>query len=266
MTRGRLMACALATLLLALPASAHGAKLKVATQSAAVSSEGRVKIKVANPNRKAAKGTLRLTGNPGTVASVRFRIPARRSRNVKLGLTVAGYNELQARGSMRVRAIAKARGIGTTRRSVTLKAPASQGGDTGGNDRDGRYQGTYAENNVDLAFNVVGSRLFTGPFDAFYLDAKCRNVDPEYTGPNQEYSDATAIEPVEAAIASDGSFRGQGTYHSGNTPPINWEITGRIDGRNIPEGQFSATYTDGYGNPCSGVTRFTAQWYGDYTF
>lgn len=258
------MACALATALLALPAPAHGAKLKVGGQPAAVSPDGRVSISVANPNRRAAKGTLTLAARRGALASRRFRIPARRSKKVRLGLTVAGYNELQALGSMRVRAIAKARGLPATRKRVTLTIPARPGDDTSRSERDGRYQGAYAENNADLAFNVVGSRLFTGPFDSFYLVATCRNADPAYTGPDQVYVNATAIEPVEATIGADGSFHGQGTYRTGSTPPISWEITGRATGRSISEGQFSATYTDAYGNPCTGVTRFTAQWYGSY--
>lgn len=130
--------------------------------------------------------------------------------------------------------------------------------------QDGRYQGTYAENNVDLAFNVVGTRLFTGPFDGFYLTATCQNVDPDYTG-EQVYTDSSAIEPVEATIASNGDFYGEGQYFTEESPPMDWTIRGHISGGNVTNGEFSATYTDTFGNPCSGTTRFTASWYGDYT-
>jgi hypothetical protein len=127
---------------------------------------------------------------------------------------------------------------------------------------EGRYQGTYAENNVDLAFNVVGNRLFTGPFDGFYLYATCRNVDPDYTG-DLGLDDSSGYEPVQATIAADGSFSGQGVYRTGYTDQP-WTISGRIAGGSVT-GQFSSRYTNTYGNPCNGTTRFTAEWYGDYT-
>jgi hypothetical protein len=129
---------------------------------------------------------------------------------------------------------------------------------------DGRYQGTWAENSTDLSFNVVGSRLYTGPFDSFYIDATCHNVDPTFTG-NQVYTDGSAIEPVQATIASGGNFSGSGTYVPGGGEQIHWTVSGHISGQSVTGGTFSVNYTDFYGNPCSGTAHFTAQWYGAYT-
>lgn len=127
---------------------------------------------------------------------------------------------------------------------------------------EGRYAGTYAENNVDLFFNVLGGRVYTGPFDAFYLDATCYNADPNYTGP-QVTTDSTAYEPVQATIGPGGSFAGSGVYNTGFTSHP-WTLTGQISGGSIT-GTFTSSYTDTYGDPCSGSTSFTAQWYGSYT-
>src|SRR4051794_38209442 len=88
------------------------------------------------------------------------------------------------------------------------KQRSACGGGSGGAWSEGRYQGTYAENNVNLPFNVVGSRLYTGPFDSFYIDATCHS-------PTEVYTDGTAIEPVEAAIAGSGNFSGSGVYTPG---------------------------------------------------
>ena len=130
--------------------------------------------------------------------------------------------------------------------------------------QDGRYQGRYATTNADLAFNVAGGRLFTGPFDSFYVEAVCLNADPAYTGPDQVYPSPRAIEPVEAPIAADGTFRGQGSVHPGSgSPPIAWTIAGRIVGGDV-QGEVSVTFTDPYGNPCQGAATFTARYYGAY--
>jgi hypothetical protein len=125
---------------------------------------------------------------------------------------------------------------------------------------EGRYAGTYAENNVDLFFNVAGGRVYTGPFDAFYVDAPC----------NFGLSDPSAIEPVQANIAGNGSFSGSGVWVvAGGTGPsgfsIPWTLTGQIKGGTITSGVFQVgpySYSDG--KTCSGSTHFTATWYGPY--
>jgi hypothetical protein len=128
---------------------------------------------------------------------------------------------------------------------------------------EGRYAGTYAENNVDLLFNVAGGRVYTGPFDGFYIDATCYNTNPEYTG-EQVTTDASAVEPVQATISGNGSFFGSGVYTPGFGLQMAWTLSGQIAGKSITGGTFSVNYRNYYGDPCSGSTSFTAQWYGSY--
>jgi hypothetical protein len=130
------------------------------------------------------------------------------------------------------------------------------GGGAGAAWVDGRWQGTYAENATNLAFNVVGNRLYTGPFDSFFIYANCAGAGG---------SDPSAVGPVEASIAGNGDFSGSGTYNTGFTQ-IPWTISGHIAGKSITGGTFSVSYTNTFGDPCSGTTHFTAQWYGPYTF
>lgn len=268
MIRTKMVLAVLAVGVLGAPAAADAAKVRIGGTPGAVGADGRTTVAVKNPNRQVVRGRLTLKAEGVRLATSRFRIPARRTKKVRVSLTVTGFSALQVLGVLPVRAIARAKGAGTTRRALTLRlarsGEAPGGTNAGPVARDGRYQGRYAENNVDLAFNVVGSRLFAGPFDDFYLSANCRNVNPDYKGPDQEYTNATAVGDVEATIAADGTFAGEGLYRTGVTPPMPWRISGRITGESIT-GEFSSEYTDAYGNPCSGVTQFTASWYGDYT-
>jgi hypothetical protein len=279
-TRTLLGGVAFAAVLLALlvgPAAADAAKVRIGGSAVNVSPSGVAPIKVTNPNRSAAKGKLSLVSAFTVIGSKSFRIPARSSRTVKVPLLASAFGALQQAGTLATKATATAKRKGTARKSLTLKAPgAARSPGSGGPPpstpatdpvpatNDGRYQGTYGENNTNLSFNVHGNRVFTGPFDAFYIEATCTNQDPEYTGPNQVYTDATAMEPVEAAVGPDGRFSGQGVYRPSPDMAKNWTLTGTLSGRRINDGQFSVNYTDYYGNPCTGVTRFTAAWYGDY--
>lgn len=279
-----LAAAALSIALLAAPAGAEAAKLKVGGGSVAVTGAGNAPIRLTNPNRSTAKGTLTLNSGGQSIGSKSFAIPGRRSKTVSVPLSVAAFKALEQRGSIGAVASAKTKGKvkGTATKSITLAlaggAP-SGGGPVGGGGagspgggaappapawQDGRYQGTWAENNTNLAFNITGTRLYTGPFDAFYISANCHNVDPNYTGPNQNYTDATAIEPVAATIGPDGNFSGSGTYQTGSIA-IPWTVSGHVAGGSLTGGRFSVNYTDNYGNPCSGVANFVAQFYGAYT-
>jgi hypothetical protein len=130
----------------------------------------------------------------------------------------------------------------------------------GGSYVPGRYSGTYAENNVDLFFNVAGGRVFTGPFDTFYIDAPC----------SEGLSDISTIEPVQASIRGDGSFAGSGVWVVGSGPSgfsVPWTLTGRIAGKSISNGVFSVgPYTYPFSTKtCSGSTHFTAAWYASGT-
>ena len=253
--------------------TAQAAKLKIGGSPVAVSSSRVASIGITNPNRSAAKGTLALKWLGASVGKKTFLLPARATRKVKVKLIPDAYALLSETGELTVSAAATARGKGTSKRSLTLKSLGG-GNSTGGGGQlpgsgggepvappwvDGRYQGTYAENNSNLAFNVVGNRVFTGPFDGFYIEAPCTDNWPRDT-------DTNVVEPVEATIAPDGSFSGSGVYRpSASTAPISWTLTGRISGKSITDGAFSVSFVGDYGGQCNGTTRFTAGWYGDYT-
>ena len=119
---------------------------------------------------------------------------------------------------------------------------------------EGRWAGHYAENSVELLFNVLGGQLYTGGFDDFFVDANCPggvfNPDPDL------------ISPVQASIASNGDFSGSGVYQS----RIPWQLSGHISGKSITGGTFTVgPYNDFSGVSCSGTTHFTGQWIASYT-
>jgi hypothetical protein len=121
---------------------------------------------------------------------------------------------------------------------------------------DGRWRGHYAENGVDLLFNVVGGQLYTGGFDSFFISAACSDGS----------FDSSAIAPVQASIASNGDFTGSGVYSPGFGQQIPWQLSGHISGKSITAGTFTAgAYTDFSGNTCGGTTNFTGQWIAAYT-
>jgi hypothetical protein len=122
---------------------------------------------------------------------------------------------------------------------------------------EGRWRGFYAENGVELLFNVVGGRLYTGGFDSFFISAACSGGSV----------DSSAIAPVQASIASNGDFAGSGVYSPGFGQQIPWQLSGHISGKSITGGTFTAgPYTDFFGNSCVGTTHFTGQWIAAYTF
>jgi hypothetical protein len=119
---------------------------------------------------------------------------------------------------------------------------------------EGRWAGHYAENGVELLFNVLGGRLYTGGFDDFFVDANCPGgvFDPD---PDQ-------ISPVQASIASNGDFSGSGVYQS----RIPWQVSGHISGTSITGGTFTVgPYNDFSGITCNGTTHFSGQWIAAYT-
>jgi hypothetical protein len=122
---------------------------------------------------------------------------------------------------------------------------------------EGRWAGHYAENGVELLFNVVGSRLYTGGFDSFFVYAPCTDG----------FIDPVSIAPVQASIASNGNFSGSGVYSPGFGNPVPWQLSGHISGRSITGGTFTAgPYIGFYGGSCGVTTHFTAQWIAPYTF
>jgi hypothetical protein len=257
----------LCTGLLAIPAAAQAAKVKISGKAVTVSGKRVAAIKLTNPNRSSAKGTLTLKWQGVLVGARSFKISGHKSRKVRVKVRSDLFDLLTDRGKLKVKAAAKAKRKGTARRSILLRVgkSGSRGGTGGGSQGsgqgwdDGRYQGRYEENAIDLAFNIVGRRFFTGPFDGFYITANCHDAD----GPQTDYTDSTVIEPVEAAIASNGDFEGSGVYNTGSIQ-IPWAIAGHVQGTAVA-GAFAVEYNDDYGNPCSGTTQFTGAWYGDYT-
>jgi hypothetical protein len=122
---------------------------------------------------------------------------------------------------------------------------------------EGRWRGHYAENGVELLFNVLGGRLYTGGFDSFFIEADCSDGS----------TDPSAISPVEASIAPNGDFSGSGTYSPGFGLQLPWQLSGHISGTSITGGTFTVgPYTDTFGNSCGGTTHFTGQWISGYTF
>jgi hypothetical protein len=121
---------------------------------------------------------------------------------------------------------------------------------------EGRWRGYYSDNGVELLFNVVGPRLYTGGFDSFFVDAACDGggIDPD------------AVAPVQASISPNGDFSGSGVYSPGFGQQIPWQVSGHIWGKSITGGTFTVgPYTDFYGGSCSGTTHFTGQWIANYT-
>lgn len=257
---------ALLLLMLTVGTSAKAASPRIDTGSAIVSASGRVAIPLQNRSSRSVSGTLTLRTGKAVIGSARFRVAAQSRRPVRLWLTVNGARRLARSGRLAVTAVVRARGSRATRRKVKLKQASTRPGvpkPAGPTGIDGRYHGHYAEANADLAFYISNQRLYTGPFDAFYVEAICRNVQPDYTGPDQVYPSPRAIEPVEVPIAADGTFKGEGSLLAGSgTLPIRWTITGRVTGSREVHGEVTAAFTDPYGNPCQGTTRFTARYYG----
>jgi hypothetical protein len=121
---------------------------------------------------------------------------------------------------------------------------------------DGRWRGYYSDSSLDLLFNVVGGRLYTGGFDSFFVDAACDGggIDP------------AQVAPVQASISPGGDFSGSGVYSPGFGQQIPWHVSGHIAGKSITSGTFTVgPYTDFYGGSCSGTTHFTGQWFAAYT-
>ena len=123
---------------------------------------------------------------------------------------------------------------------------------------DGRWRGYYAETgSVDLLFNVLGGRVYTGGFDSFFIQAACSDGS----------FDPSAIAPVAAPIAPNGDFAGSGVYSPGFGQQIPWQLSGHISGTSITGGTFTVgPYTDFSGNSCGGTAHFTGQWIAAYTF
>jgi hypothetical protein len=133
---------------------------------------------------------------------------------------------------------------------------------SGGAYLEGRWFGAWAEGPAELRFNVLKGRLYAGPFDSFFGQATCHNSSGVGS---PTYTDTTFIKPVEASIAN-GAFAGSGTYPTGSGRFIPWKLSGQIQGGRITGGVFEiGPYPDFAGDPCSGTTHFTAEWFSPHT-
>jgi hypothetical protein len=266
--------------LLAVPAAADAAKVKIGGGTIAVNDDGVAAIKLKNPNRSAAKGRLTLKSGGQTIGSRSFKVRARRSARVKVAVTHVEALQILAQGDgLRTTAVAKVKRRGTARKSLVLFYPGASsgggegssgggggstgggGGSTGGGQQqsgrawsEGRWQGTWETTNADLAFNITGTRLYTGPFDSFFITANCADGD----------IDSTAMEPIEATISPNGDFSGSGVYRPSPEQPMPWTLRGHVSGTTLT-GTLSVDYTSGFHGHCSGSAKFRAAWYGDYT-
>jgi hypothetical protein len=264
-----LAAVVLGAALLAVPATADAAKLKIGGGTLPVDDNGVAAIKLKNPNRDAAKGRLTLTSGGQSIGAHSFKVGARRSKTVKVAVTHVEALQILANGDgLKATAVAKAKGKGTARKNLVLYYPGASGGGGGGGSTggggggqqqgsawaDGRWQGTWETNATNLAFNITGTRLYTGPFDSFYLTLNCADGN----------TSSSAMEPIEATISPNGDFSGSGVFRPDPSISIPWTLTGHVSGKSLT-GTLSAERDFGYHGHCSGSANFTASWYGDYT-
>jgi hypothetical protein len=268
--RTHLAAVVLGAALLAVPGTADAAKLKIGGGTLPVDDNGVAAIKLKNPDRSAAKGRLTLTSGGQAIGAHSFTVAARRSKTVRVAVTHVEALQILAQGDgLKATAVAKAKRKGTSRKNLILYYPGASGGGGGGGSTgggggggqqqgsawaEGRWQGTWETNSTDLAFNITGSRLYTGPFDAFFLTLNCADGSIS----------SSAMEPVEATISPNGDFSGSGVYRPDPSISIPWTLTGHISGRTLT-GTLSAERDFAYHGHCSGSANFTASWYGDYT-
>jgi hypothetical protein len=143
------------------------------------------------------------------------------------------------------------------------KKKCKKRGGGGGAYLEGRYSGFYSDLTADLFFNVLGGRLYSGPFDPFFARATCYNSSGVGS---PTYTEVVRILPVQAFIGADGNFAGSGTQPTGSGRFIPWTISGHIQGGTISSGVLNVgPYPDFAGDPCSGARYFTASWFGAYT-
>src|SRR3954452_3474963 len=144
--------------LLAVPATADAAKVKIGGGTIAVNDDGVAGIKLKNPNRSAAKGRLTLTSGGQAIGARSLKVGARRSSTVRVAVTHVEALQILAQGDgLRATALAKAKGKGTARKNLVLYYPGASsgggggstgGGSTGGGQQpaapwsEGRWQGT----------------------------------------------------------------------------------------------------------------------------
>jgi hypothetical protein len=143
---------------LALPAAAHAAKVKIAPTASAVSDSGVATVEVANTTRNVLRGSAKVAVEGRTVSSRTVRLPKRSVSVVRLRFKQDAMSALRDAGG-RATLKLKLRGKGGkagAKRKLTLSlptgdqpAPPAPGGDKGGGDpappASGRYLGRMGD-------------------------------------------------------------------------------------------------------------------------
>jgi len=114
--------------LLAVPAAAHAAPVKISPEPSAVSSAGVATVEVANPNRHVLKGTAAVTAGTRTIASRNVKLAKRSVSAIALRFDPQGVAALRAAGGRATIKLALRRAGGrksTARRTITLRLPAA---------------------------------------------------------------------------------------------------------------------------------------------
>ena len=119
---------------LAVPAAAEAAPVKIGPRPSSVSSQSAT-IEVANPNRFAVRGTATVLANGATAASRTVRLRKRSVTDVALRFDAAGLAAVRAAGGRATVKLVLKRPGGrwlTARRTLTLRLPGSGSGSGGG--------------------------------------------------------------------------------------------------------------------------------------
>ena len=121
---------------LAMPAAALAAPAKITGPAAAVSADGLVAVKAANPNRHALSGKATLAVGGRTVATKAVRLAKRSAKTITLRLDADGLAALRAAGGRATLTLALRRGgkKTTARKALTLSLPGNGGPGAPAND------------------------------------------------------------------------------------------------------------------------------------
>lgn len=112
---------------LALPAAAQAAPVKISPHASAVSGGGVASVEVANPNRYAVRGTAKVAVRGRTVLNRKVRLPKRSVSIVKLRFrsnAVAALREAGGRATIKLKVRRSNGRKSTARRTLTLRLPS----------------------------------------------------------------------------------------------------------------------------------------------
>jgi hypothetical protein len=113
---------------LALPAAAQAAPVKLSPTAKPVSAAGVTSIEAANPNRYAMRGTATVTVAGRKIAARSVRLPKRSVTPIRLSVGADGVEALRAAGgkaTVALRAGKRGARKSTARRTLTLRLPAA---------------------------------------------------------------------------------------------------------------------------------------------